>query len=99
MQAYRQPEILVAEGNIDAGTLSASEPAQAQYITQAANEAYYRGPSKLKGYVVYELLDQVGATPSQAHYGLVRYVPGSPGVIGPEKQAYGAYRAVIERKR
>ena len=36
--------------------------------------------------------------PNEAHYGLVQYTPGTsgrPGVMGPDKAAYGGFKAFI----
>jgi hypothetical protein len=100
MQTYRQQEILIAESNTDNGTQSFTEQQQADYIVQNAKTIYYRAPSKVKGYIVYELLDETGMNPdNQAHYGLIYYTLGNPGAIGAKKKAYGAYSNAIRRKQ
>ncbi len=99
MQTYPQQEILIAETNINDGTMAVTEKQQADYIVQTAKKIYYQAPSKVKGFIVYELFDETLANPdSQAHYGLIYYELGNPGSPGAEKEAYGAYRAAIQRK-
>lgn len=95
MQNYVQNEILIAEGNIHYGTYTATEQEQADYLTATANQVYYGAPAKVNGYYVYELLDESNLTGPEGDYGLVRY---SNGTIGAEKQAFGAFRNVIQRK-
>lgn len=95
LQSYPQPEILVAECNTFQGTLTWTEQAQAEYIVKTANQFYYNAPSKVKGFFVYELLDEPDRSSGEQHYGLVH---SSGGIIGAEKPAYGAYQAVIANK-
>lgn len=96
LQTYPQPEILIAEVNTRNGTYTATEQEQADYITQTASEFYYDAPSKVNGYMVYELLDEPAHAGGEGHYGLV-YNTG--GMFGPDKLAYGAYQTAIANKR
>ena len=118
--SYPQQEILVSEANIKNGTDAGVDPGppvisswteaqQASYISEAANEVYYRlsrrpgGVSRVKGFIVYELLDQpAGASKFEAHYGLWHYDAGAgngTGTFGQPKAAYWAYHDLIKRKR
>ncbi len=112
LEKYPQPEVLITESNIFNGTMVSTEAQQADYIERAANEAYYRGGgTKLKGYLVYELLDRPrpldqtddSVAENQRHYGLIHYSAPpngwTPGTIGTPKPAYDRYRLLINRKR
>lgn len=96
LQTYPQSEILIAEANTWYGTYTKTEQEQADYIVESANGFYYDAPSKVKGYMVYELLDEPAHSGGEGHYGLVY---NSGGVIGPDKLAYGAYQGVIANKQ
>ena len=95
LQSYPQSEIVIAESNIFNGTQTHTEEEQAAYIAQITNHVYYNSPSKVKGFYMYELLDEPSLSGGEAHYGLVRY---ENKIIGPEKKAFGAYRDAIANK-
>ena len=84
------------EFNLKDGTLTASEEAQKNFIVDGARQTCYRAPSKVTGFIVYELFDEENhETAVESRYGLVRYTPGLPGTPGPDKAAYGAMQALI----
>lgn len=97
LQSYPQSEILIAECNTFYGTQTRTEQEQADYIAGMANQIYYEAPSKVKGFIVYELLDEPAFSSGEGYYGLVH---SSEGIIGTEKLAYGVYReAIINKQR
>ncbi|MBA8989469.1 hypothetical protein FHW23_000701 [Curtobacterium pusillum] len=94
MNGFEQDEILVTELDIDNGTQSATETAQADYISSAVAALRSSAPSKVHGVYVYELLDQPDRdTDSQRHYGLVDVA--ADGTWGARKQAFGTYSGII----
>lgn len=97
LQGFPQQEILIAESNRNEGSLNGKEAEQAAYITQVANEVYHRAPSKVRGYLVYELLDQSNIAGGEGSYGLVHY-DSTAYSIGSDKPAFGAYKRVIAGK-
>ncbi|MGN8048197.1 hypothetical protein ACTJKO_00810 [Curtobacterium sp. 22159] len=94
MNGFEQDEILVTELDVDGGTQSASEAAQADYISSAVSALRSSAPSKVHGVYVYELLDQPDrTTDSQRHYGLVDVA--ADGTWGAHKQAFATYSGII----
>ncbi len=97
IQSYPQPEILITESDLKDGTHSATESDQAEYVRRTANAVYYQAPSKVIGYVHYELIDELGSLalpPSEQYYGLLYY--GNQGLTA--KAGYYTYRDLIRSK-
>lgn len=91
--SYPQNEIIIAEINSRNGTLTSTEQDQADYIRIEAANAYDFGHPKLKGYFIYELLDESQKKGGEGKYGLVRTT--TTGDFDGDKLAYGAYKQTI----
>ena len=80
------PDIIICECNIRNGTYGNTETAQKDYILSTMKQVYYNSSSKIKGYMPYELLDELAQPYNEAHYGLVNC--NLYGNIGSEKLAF-----------
>ena len=84
--ALPQQEIYVAEGNQWGGDYFEDERAQANYLLEAMNRFYNHPDPRIKGYMIYELLDEPALEKGEAHFGL--FLNDKDGNIGRPKIAY-----------
>ncbi|WP_052339221.1 carbohydrate binding domain-containing protein [Gorillibacterium massiliense] len=99
---YPQNELLVAELDTRNGTQTLTEQQQADYIQAKANEAYYSSLlPEIRGFFVYELLDEDTLAGTEAYYGLVHDSYDKVthvNTIGSNKIAYGVFQSLIAAK-
>ena len=83
---YPQKNFYVAEGNTWEGDYRFTEKEQFDYVVDAMNFFYNYPNEKVKGYMIYQLLDEPDKEKGEAHFGLM--LNDIIGNIGRKKSAY-----------
>jgi hypothetical protein len=91
--AMPQKAVYVAEGNHWWGDYLVSEARQVEYLTEAMKRFSSVPNDKMKGYMIYELLDEPAHEWGESHFGLVKN--DIRGHIGAPKLAYAAVQKLL----
>lgn len=97
LSALPQKEIYIAEGNQWGGDYFEDERSQADYLLDAMNRFYNHHDTRIKGYMIYELLDEPSLEKGEAHFGL--FLNDKDGNIGRPKTAYAEIANILNKNK
>lgn len=95
--ALPQQTVFVAEANHHEGDYKATEKEQCDYLLRMMTYFYQHPDPRIKGFIIYELLDDAVYDFGEAHYGLLK--SDINGHIGRKKMAYDVIRSALQASR